>query len=113
MRACQPLSGGPGRPAIEKTAIMATMVPMSEHLIRFHLGELTLVRLVCQACKGVVEVSMPDLARTFTDARCPLCTARYAAPGDPNNPFVALSKAAATLALVGDRVRVEFVLPQK
>jgi hypothetical protein len=86
---------------------------MSEKLIRFLLSELKTVRVLCQHpnCNTVVEVSVEDLPTKYQGAICPLCRNTIQAP--QYNNLVTLGTALRGLASSEDRVKVEFVIPDK
>lgn len=86
---------------------------MSERLLKFLLGELKIVRLVCQkaGCGAVVEVSVERLAVALQAGQCPVCRAAYVGVGQES--LIALARALHDVTLLRDTVQVEFVLPDR
>ena len=100
---------------------------MGERVMKVPLSELKLVRVVCKGttgggpCGAVFEMPLERLATTFRESpqlavwRCPFCKEEYHL-SDPRgghlDPFAPFVKAALDLASLGDRLGVEFVLPE-
>ena len=88
---------------------------MSEHLLRFLVSELKLVRVRCKGptCGMTFEMPVKALVGRFPQSKCPLCGHMFqwktVAEGDPLTDL-----AVAILRLAGDedKVEVQFVLPE-
>jgi hypothetical protein len=91
---------------------------MSEHLLKFLLTELSIVRVVCAkpGCGGVVEVLLEQLGKVI---ECPVCQAdlrdHHAHMPEDKKPgvFAALAEALRMAQSLQGQARVEFVLPAK
>lgn len=81
---------------------------MSEHLLKFLVTELHVLRVHCKMCGIIVEAPVEKVARVFVTGDCPHCKASLT---DKPEHFKQLAHAIAALKLNGDQVKVEFVLP--
>ena len=88
---------------------------MSEAVLRFMLDELQAVRLVCQNCKGVVELPVGDLAKHFAGrAECLLCRRPFQSlPASGHSHLDAFAWAVEGLKTIANEVQLQFVLPHK
>lgn len=91
---------------------------MSEHLLKFLLTELKIIRVRCNRCHAVIEIQSQVLAQTFERNVCPACQRMFSPirlPGGDVHPkelFAALQRAIDLSAQFYDEIAVEFVLPQ-
>lgn len=88
------------------------MAGMSKHLLSFLLSELTIVRVVCQKCKSVVELPIGNLGTRFGDATCRICKREFTSP-EKVKALLALDLAIAAIQEFKDNVELEFVIPMK
>jgi hypothetical protein len=84
---------------------------MGEHIMKVGVGELTIVRLTCQTCKTIAELSLADLHDRFPECKCPFCQNAYLHGGATSpNPFEKL-QTAIRLIQQASNLSMEFVLP--
>ncbi len=84
---------------------------MSEQLLRFLLTELKTVRIRCQHCKAVVEVTLDRLDKILATGDCPFCQHTLTDAEAGRHQLKALAQAVRDLVALKDQVEVEFVLP--
>jgi hypothetical protein len=88
---------------------------MPEHLFRFLLSELKVVRLRCKepGCGVVTDVDLATAGGRRLEG-CPICRHPFQNPPDGHTMYYSMSdmlRAMHSIAL-SDKVDVEFVLPQ-
>lgn len=84
---------------------------MSRKLFAFFLSELSMVRVVCKQCGGIVEVAANKLPGCFKNPHCHFCPTDFASGGH-ENIFEDLSKLIGTVKVLSkSMVDIEFILP--
>lgn len=86
---------------------------MSEHLFRFLMHELKMVRVRCKSpgCGAVVEVPIEKLGENFSTGNCPICRNRMTPAREDANGFVQLARVFKWFESVSAEVEVEFTVP--
>jgi hypothetical protein len=91
---------------------------MSRRLFAFLLSELKTVRLACQKCGGIAEVTLEQLSEM--EAGCRLCGTDFLPPESNapiqqviKNPYALIARAILAARDRKEKVEVEFILPDQ
>lgn len=87
---------------------------MSEHVFKFLVSELGVVRVVCKSpqCGAVTELPVERITSKLESGQCPVCRVDLFGLGlGVRNPLVQLADAIVHLQRYTKALEVEFVLP--
>lgn len=86
---------------------------MSEHLFRFLLSELQMVRVCCRKCRAITELPITELAAKFPEEKCRFCAAEFDLTANNLPILKGFQEAVAQLMTMQKAVEIEFTVPAK
>ena len=82
---------------------------MGETILKIKLDELNTVRVTCQKCQTVVEVTTDSLTARFHDAKCKHCGNQFFPPNIEDHAFIELEHALLAFKNAASKLQIEFV----